>query len=96
VLKSNHRAKKVQTGNVVLAGRIVESEQMTVHTKHKGQMQANRVNSCRPVVSDQREKMDEAQQTARIEEKDRGHKSQAGHRSLPTCGLLLEQKIEYK
>ena len=35
-------------------------------------MEAYRVNSCRPAVSYQREKMDEAQQTTRTSEKDRG------------------------
>jgi adenylate cyclase len=53
--------------------RIIESERMTVRTKHGDQLEAYRVNSCRPVVSDQREKTDEAQPTARTEEKDRGH-----------------------
>jgi adenylate cyclase len=53
--------------------RIIESERLTVHTKHGEQLEAYRVNSCKRIVSDQREQMDEAQQTARTEEKDRGH-----------------------
>jgi adenylate cyclase len=53
--------------------RIIESERLTVHTKHGEQLEAYRVNSCKRIVSDQREKMDEAQHTARTEEKERGH-----------------------
>jgi hypothetical protein len=42
--------------NVILAGPIVESEHMIVY---EGQIEAYRVNSFRPVVSDQPVKMDE-------------------------------------